>query len=191
MIQTTVIVGNTFLHAYFLPNQCLDQLNIRNAHVRANLASALIRLNPDRHDSADGQAPNEDPEQQVLRRLFGLGELLSSSRFKRWLTMPHFVSGADALSDPQRRLIRELKKAVQKGNVRERTAATLTLLKLCESESDITELKSRIHVSSAKAIRDYLLEIHLLNVLVSQLRRKDSALLAAYALAICLRNYSE
>ena len=110
-----MMAGNTFLPTYFLPIRCLDQLDIRNAHVQANLVSVLLRLNPDRHGSADGHAPNEDPEQQVLHRLFGLGELLSSSRFRRWLTMPHFVSGADVLLDPQRRLIGALKRPFRKG----------------------------------------------------------------------------
>ena len=49
------------------------------------------------------------------------------------------VSDATELSEPQRKLIRELKKAIQKGNARERTAATMTILKLCESEFDIDE----------------------------------------------------
>lgn len=44
-----------------------QQLNIRDPRVRANLASALVRLNPDRRNSAD-------PGQQILRQLFGLGE---------------------------------------------------------------------------------------------------------------------
>lgn len=48
--------------------------------------------------------------------------------------MSSFVSDAAELSERQRRLIGELKNAVQKGNSRERTAATLTLLKLCESK---------------------------------------------------------
>lgn len=51
----------------------LDRLDIRNARFRANLASALVRLTPNRHDSADGQDRNADPGQQILRSLFGLG----------------------------------------------------------------------------------------------------------------------
>jgi len=53
--------------------------------------------------------------------------------------MTSFVSDATELSEPHRELIRELKKAVQKGSAQERTAATLTILKLCESESNLNE----------------------------------------------------
>ena len=56
------------------PTTAVERLDTRNAHVRANLAGALIRLNPDRHDSADGQGRGVDPGQQILRNLFGLGE---------------------------------------------------------------------------------------------------------------------
>ena len=52
----------------------LAQLDFRNAHVRANLAGALVRLNPGRRNSADGEGRGIDPGQQQLRRLFGLGE---------------------------------------------------------------------------------------------------------------------
>ncbi|KAN0091568.1 hypothetical protein V8E55_005134 [Tylopilus felleus] len=71
----------------------------------------------------------------------------------------------------QMKLIRKLKVAVEKGNVRERTAATMTILKLCDTPS----------------IRTYLNRIDLLDVFIKQLRRKESALLAAYALAACLK----
>ena len=68
-------VGSTFLDLCFLLlNQNLEQLSERSTHVRANLSSALVRLNLDRHDSADGQGCNIDPAQQMLRHLFGLGE---------------------------------------------------------------------------------------------------------------------
>ncbi|KAF8552014.1 hypothetical protein OG21DRAFT_1466371 [Imleria badia] len=127
------------------------QLNIRDAHVRANLSNALARLNPERHYSADGHSRNVDPGEQILRHIFGLD--------------------ATELSEPQRKLIGELKLAVQKGNPRERTEATMTLLKLCETET----------------IRTHLREIDLLDVFVDQLLRKGSALLAAYALVICLK----
>ena len=43
-----------------------------------------------------------------------------------------FVSDADDLSEPQKRLIGALKMAIKTGKVRERMAATMTLLKLCE-----------------------------------------------------------
>jgi hypothetical protein len=127
-------VGSTFLDLcrLFL-TKVLGQLDLRIAHVRANLAGALVRLNPGRHDSADGHGRGIDPGQQQLRHLFGLGERRSSWRFERDLTMTSFVSDATELNGHQIKFIGELKKAVQKGNSRERTAATLTLLKLCES----------------------------------------------------------
>jgi hypothetical protein len=87
----------------------------------------------------------------------------------------------------QRNLIGELRGAVQKGNARKRTAATLTLLKLCESESNFYEPTTRAHRSLDGIIRAHLLEINLLDDFVNQLGRKDTALLAAYALATCLK----
>ena len=48
------------------------QLDIDDPRIRANLAGALVRLNPNRQDSASGQGA--DPGQQILGRLFGLGE---------------------------------------------------------------------------------------------------------------------
>ncbi|KAG8214236.1 hypothetical protein J3R82DRAFT_11044 [Butyriboletus roseoflavus] len=125
-----------------------DQLDIHDPRIRANLASALSHLNCNRHNAADGR---DDPGKQILHRLFGLY--------------------ATALSDQQRILLGELKKAVQKGSARERTAATMTLLKLCEID----------------IIRTYLREVNLLGVFVKQLQRRDCALLAAYALATCLK----
>lgn len=101
--------------------------------------------------------------------------------------MSSFVPDATELSGQHRKLLGELKRAVRKGNARERTAATMTLLKLCESESSVDEPKIRAHRSSALMIRTYLCEINLLDVFVNQLQRKDSALLAAYALATCLK----
>lgn len=52
----------------------LEQLNIRNANVRANLARALCRLNSDPRDSAGEQGHGADPGHQILCQLFGLGE---------------------------------------------------------------------------------------------------------------------
>ena len=104
--------------------------------------------------------------------------------------MTSFVSDATELNGHQIHLIGELKKAVQKGNARERTAATLTLLKLCESGWILLMNQTQTHVSSATIIRRHLLSINLLDVFVGQLRRKDCALLAAYALTTCLK-YSE
>lgn len=107
--------------------------------------------------------------------------------FQRDLTVISFVLDAEELSQLQRRLIGELKSAVQKGNARERTAATMTLLKLCESESNFHEPVTQADRSLAEIIRTYLLQIGILDVFIDQLRRKDSALLAAYALATCLK----
>ena len=72
-------------------------------------------------------------------------------------------------------------------NARKRTAATLTLLKLCESESNFYEPTTPGHRSLDGTIRTHLLQINLLHVFVDQLRRKNIALLAAYALATCLK----
>lgn len=99
-----------------------------------------------------------------------------------------FAPDARELNLKQKKLIGELKMSVQKESDRERTAATMTLLKLCESEANIDGLLTRTHLSSATAIRTYLCEINLLDIYISQLRRKESALLAAYALATCLKH---
>ncbi|KAI9460304.1 hypothetical protein HD554DRAFT_2041680 [Boletus coccyginus] len=61
----------------------------------------------------DGQGRSVDPGQRILRNLFGLD--------------------ATELSEPHTELIRELKKAVQKGSVQVCTTATLTILKLCKT----------------------------------------------------------
>ncbi|KAF8554223.1 hypothetical protein OG21DRAFT_1115422 [Imleria badia] len=143
------------LLALYDPNDQEQQLNIRDARVRANLAGALVRLTPERHDSGDEPGRGVDPGQLILRRLFGLD--------------------APELNEQQRTLIGELKKAVQKGDARERIAATMTLLKLCETAT----------------IRTYLTQINLLDVFIGQLRRKESALLAAYALVTCMTHHSD
>ena len=101
-----------------------------------------------------------------------------------------FVSDAKQLNQLQINLIGELQGAIQKGDARRRTAAMLTLLKLCESESNFYEPTTRAHRSLDGIIRTHLLQINLLDDLVNQLRRKHTALLAAYALATCL-NYSK
>ena len=99
-----------------------------------------------------------------------------------------FTLEDEVLGDGPKSRIRELKKAVQKGNARERIAATMTLLKLCESESSISEVRTWTHLSSGVPIRTYLCEINLLDTFVSQLKREGSALLAAYALVTCLKH---
>ncbi|KAG8214234.1 hypothetical protein J3R82DRAFT_11042 [Butyriboletus roseoflavus] len=146
-----LIAVEILLALYDPGDQVLDQLDIHDPRIRANLASALVGLNPNRHNATDGEGRDVDPGQQILRRLFGLD--------------------AAALNDQQRKLLGELKKAIQKGSARERTAATMTLLKLCETD----------------IIRTYLREVNLLGVFVKQLQRRDCALLAAYALATCLK----
>ena len=166
----------------------LDRLDFRHAHVRANLTGALVHLISGRHDSADGHGRGIGLGQQQLQRLFGLGERRSSGRFERDLTMTSFVSDATELNVHQINLIGELKNVVQKGNARERAAATLTLLKLCGSGSISLMNQTQTHVSSAMIIRCHLLSIKLLDVFVGQLRHKDCALLAAYALATCLKH---
>ena len=51
---------------YILEPQC-----IHNANVRANVVGALVRLSPDRRDSADGEGRDVDPG---LRHILGIGE---------------------------------------------------------------------------------------------------------------------
>ena len=144
-------VGSTFLDFCLLfLTIVLDRLDLRDAHVRANLAD-LISLNPGRNDSADGHDRGIDPGQQQLRRLFGLGERRSTGRFERDLTMTSFVSDATELNVHQINLIGELKNAVQKGNARERTAATLTLLKLCESGWILLMNQTQTHVHQLRS----------------------------------------
>ena len=68
-------VRDTFLDLPFLLlTNVLDQINIRDGRIRANLAGALVRFNPEKHNSADEQSRGVDSGQQVLRQLFGLGE---------------------------------------------------------------------------------------------------------------------
>ncbi|KAF9227009.1 hypothetical protein BS17DRAFT_441300 [Gyrodon lividus] len=62
--------------------------------------------------------------------------------------------------------------AAGRRNPRERTAATFTLLKLCEDDT----------------LRKYLFDNKVLDIFINQLQRKDSSLLAAYALTICLKH---
>ena len=69
-------VGKAFsdLHALLMFHVLGNQLSIRNGNVRANLAGALVRLTPDRHDSADGERCDVDPAGQILRYIFGVSE---------------------------------------------------------------------------------------------------------------------
>ena len=74
MIQTNK-VGKAFLdlHNLLMFHILGNQLNLRNGNVRANLAGALVRFTPDRHDSTDGEGRDVDPG-QVLGELFGVSE---------------------------------------------------------------------------------------------------------------------
>ncbi|KAG9309246.1 hypothetical protein JVU11DRAFT_10727 [Chiua virens] len=119
-----------------------QNLNISNKNIRANLASALVLLHPERGNSGNNHCVNS-----------------------------LVLVNAEKLNDGHKMLIGELKGAAQKWNTRERTASTMTLLKLCESE----------------IIRNHLAEIRLLDLFINQLQCKDRALLAAYALATCLK----
>ena len=56
--------------------------------------------------------------------------------------MTSFLPGTTELNEQQMKIIRELKKAVEKGDTRERTGATVTLLKLCESASNASRLQT-------------------------------------------------
>ena len=56
--------------------------------------------------------------------------------------MISFVLGTTELNEQQKKVIKGLKKAVEKGDTRERTGATMTLLKLCESASNASRLQT-------------------------------------------------
>ncbi|KAF9227006.1 hypothetical protein BS17DRAFT_440162 [Gyrodon lividus] len=89
------------------------------------------------------------------------------------LAMRRCVSfSALTLDHAQEKLIHELMLAARAHSARERTAATLTLLKLCDDY----------------ALRKYLFDHKVLDIFINQLHRKDSSLLAAYALTICLKH---
>ncbi|KAF8554218.1 hypothetical protein OG21DRAFT_1115120 [Imleria badia] len=131
-----------------------EHLNVglRNPNFRANIAGTLVRLNPNNNRTTTTTNSNARSGYEILRHLFGLD--------------------AESLSEPQKNLIGELKTAIETGKPRERTAATMTLLKLCETP----------------IIRAYLREINVLNVFIDLLQVRGSALLAAYALATCLKH---
>ncbi|KAG6372231.1 hypothetical protein JVT61DRAFT_8031 [Boletus reticuloceps] len=78
---------------------------------------------------------------------------------------------ARTLGNNRREFIQKLLDAAGGRHTRARTAATFTLLKLCNFD---------IHLQS------YVLEQGVLDILVKQLQYKDTALLAAYALTRCL-----
>jgi len=99
--------------------------------------------------------------------------------------VPFTITDAERLDGDAERFDEEQKKQIQgltkaaasrRGDPRVRTTLIMTLLKLCEID----------------AIRSYLCrpEIDLVDMFVNQLQDKKSALLAAYALATCLK-YSD
>ncbi|KIJ06881.1 hypothetical protein PAXINDRAFT_19916 [Paxillus involutus ATCC 200175] len=118
-----------------------------NDNFRANLAHIfnLFSGADDRNLSSnyDGHAS------RVLRRLFGLDD------------------GDQVLHSGQKTLINHLQSAVAESDASERTAATLTLLKLCEGKTRIPSSEN-------------------IYVFIEQLKGRDSSLLGAHALTICL-----
>ncbi|KAF8556512.1 hypothetical protein OG21DRAFT_617789 [Imleria badia] len=81
------------------------------------------------------------------------------------------IFSARTLGNNRREFIQKLLDAAGGRHTRARTAATFTLLKLCNFDSHL---------------RTYVLQQGVLDILVKQLQFKDSALLAAYALTRCL-----
>ena len=63
---------------------------------------------------------------------------------RRDSAMTFSVSGATELTSTNEYLIWELKRTVKIGNALERTAATLTVLKLCDSESNSDKSEIRV-----------------------------------------------
>ncbi|KAF8554212.1 hypothetical protein OG21DRAFT_1522574 [Imleria badia] len=150
-----------------------EHLNVglRNPNFRANIAGTLVRLNPNNSRTTTTTTTNSNARSgyEILRHLFSLD--------------------AESLSEPQKNLIGELKAVIETGKALERTAATMTILKLCENMAPLVKL--RISDVATTTIHNYLREIDLLDAFVSQLQRKDSALLAAYALVTCLKHHND
>ncbi|KIJ09526.1 hypothetical protein PAXINDRAFT_172463 [Paxillus involutus ATCC 200175] len=125
---------------------------LHNDNFRANLAHLFNLLSgaDDKHLSRkrDDHASND-----VLRRLFGLG------------------NGGQPLHPTQKELIRHLLLATADRDAPERTAATLTVLKLCEDPK----------------IREHLLTQNITSAFIKQLKRRDTSLLGAHALTTCLQ----
>ncbi|KAF9227032.1 hypothetical protein BS17DRAFT_442811 [Gyrodon lividus] len=126
--------------------QLADRL--RNGNFRANLARAFNLLN-DRGfpNNSNGRAGDH-----ILRRLFDLGD--------------------GEPDDIHKTFIRELTLATAESDTRERTAATLTLLQLCEDPQ----------------LRKYLSDKNVTSAFLKQLKHRNSSLLGAHALTTCLKH---
>ncbi|KAF8552287.1 hypothetical protein OG21DRAFT_153946 [Imleria badia] len=77
------------------------------------------------------------------------------------------VNGSERLDD---KVVRKLIQTIER-DIRQRTIATLTLLKLCNNP----------------IIRDFCSRDKVLDIFIKQLERKETSLLAAYALKTCSR----
>ncbi|KAF8833616.1 hypothetical protein BDN67DRAFT_985910, partial [Paxillus ammoniavirescens] len=138
-----------------------------NGTFRANLAHVfnLFSGADDRNLSGnyDGHARSG-----VLRRLFGLGDgnVICSDALK--------TPDEQALQSTQKELIRHLQLAIAESNASERTAATLTLLKLCEGKTN-------------SKLRKHLLDEKITDAFIEQLKDRDSSLLGAHALTTCMQ----
>ena len=78
--------------------------------------------------------------------------------------------------------------SIQSGKAHERTAVTLTLLKLCGSEFPKI---APIHLTtdqSDSAIREACSRYNVLDIFMRQMEHKGTSLLAAYALMICWKH---
>ena len=98
------------------------------------------------------------------------------------------VIPARTLGNNRKQFIQKLLDAAGGRRTRARTAATFTLLKLCNCKGIVCHAS---HVTYSPTIvdshlRTYVLQQGVLDILVKQLQFKDSALLAAYALTRCL-----
>ncbi|KAG9313677.1 hypothetical protein JVU11DRAFT_6022 [Chiua virens] len=94
-------------------------------------------------------------------------EIVGSVSSDNIAELPSILQVNGALNED---FIRELLSTVQSRNVRERMAATFTLLKLCRNAM----------------VREFCTRNDVLDIFVKQLERKKTSLLAAYALRKCL-----
>ena len=79
----------------------------------------------------------------------------------------------------------KLVSSIQSGKAHERTAATLTLLKLCGSEfSGIVPVHLTMDEPDS-AVREACPDYNILDIFMRQMEHKGTSLLAAYALMIC------
>ncbi|KAI9463747.1 hypothetical protein HD554DRAFT_2040928 [Boletus coccyginus] len=125
----------------------LKQLDTRNALVQANLTGTLVHLNPNTHDSVDGQGCGVDPGQQILHNFFGL------DRTK--------------LSEPHRELIRELKMLFRRGVPSYARARLKGFRSLKTSYNILADLREKIknynitEIPNTKLGKEKLREIHM------------------------------